>query len=137
MQTRPGSKARRLAGPDILHRDTGSKSGVCRFGLGLQSLFPVSPTLAEPQARMRYPGLVLVEIAVSEPVLRERLLARGRETAEQVEQRLQRNRNLSSVAHEAQVINNEGTLGSAGQALVARYAGTPNAYGPSPYQRNA
>ena len=78
------------------------------------------------QARMRYPGLVLVEIAVSEPVLRERLLARGRETAEQVEQRLQRNRDLSSVAPEAQVISNEGDLGSAGQALVAlirRYAG--------------
>ena len=79
-----------------------------------------------PQARARYPWLVLVEIAASESVLRKRLLARGRETAEQVDQRLQRNRELSPGAPDAQVIGNEGDLESAGQALVAlicRYAG--------------
>jgi len=79
-----------------------------------------------PQARARYPYLVLVGIAVSEPVLRERLLARGRETAEHLERRLQRNRELSPVAPHAQVISNEGCLESAGQALVAlicRHAG--------------
>jgi ribose 1,5-bisphosphokinase len=78
------------------------------------------------QARARYPELVPVEIAVSEPVRRDRLLARGRETAEQLERRLQRNRELSMVAPDVQVISNEGYLESAGQELVAlicRHAG--------------
>jgi ribose 1,5-bisphosphokinase len=91
-------------------------------------------------ARARYPQLVLVEISVSEPILRERLLARGRESAEQAEQRLQRNRELSRVAPEAQVIRNEGDLESAGQALVTligRYAGQLHCPERFPCQRMA
>lgn len=43
------------------------------------------------QARRRYPGLIGIVLAVDDDVLRRRLLARGRETPEQIEQRLARN----------------------------------------------
>ncbi|EEA00990.1 phosphonate metabolism protein/1,5-bisphosphokinase (PRPP-forming) PhnN [Burkholderia sp. H160] len=72
-----------------------------------------------PQARTRYPDLVPVEIAVSQAVLRERLLARGRETVEQVEQRLQRNRLLEQWSGKAEIIRNDGDLEQAGAALVS------------------
>jgi ribose 1,5-bisphosphokinase len=71
------------------------------------------------QARARYPYLVPVEIAVPEAVLRERLLARGRETVEQVEQRLQRNRLLEQSSGKAEIIRNDGDLKQAGEALVS------------------
>ncbi|MEX3944478.1 phosphonate metabolism protein/1,5-bisphosphokinase (PRPP-forming) PhnN [Paraburkholderia sp. BR10937] len=72
-----------------------------------------------PQARERYPYLVPVEIAVPEAVLRERLLARGRETPEQVAQRLQRNRLLERSSSQLEIIRNDGDLKEAGQALVS------------------
>jgi len=43
------------------------------------------------QARERYPDLVAVMLCVNTEVLHERLLKRGRETPEQIRQRLQRN----------------------------------------------
>ncbi|MCF3158866.1 phosphonate metabolism protein/1,5-bisphosphokinase (PRPP-forming) PhnN [Pseudomonas juntendi] len=46
------------------------------------------------EARARHPELLAVLVEVSPEVLRERLLARGRETAAQVEQRLARNARL-------------------------------------------
>ena len=45
-------------------------------------------------ARHRYPQLLAVLLQVDEEVLRQRLLARGRETPEQIEQRLARSREL-------------------------------------------
>ncbi|WP_457980953.1 phosphonate metabolism protein/1,5-bisphosphokinase (PRPP-forming) PhnN [Ectopseudomonas composti] len=45
-------------------------------------------------ARQRYPQLLAVLLQVDEAVLRQRLLARGRETPEQIEQRLARSREL-------------------------------------------
>ncbi|TDG02374.1 phosphonate metabolism protein/1,5-bisphosphokinase (PRPP-forming) PhnN [Paraburkholderia guartelaensis] len=71
------------------------------------------------QARARYPYLVPVEIAVPEAVLRERLLARGRETPEQVAQRLQRNRLLERSSGQVEIIRNDGDLEQAGQALIS------------------
>ena len=47
------------------------------------------------EARQRYKDLVPVWMHVSEDVLRERLLERGRETEEQIETRLLRNRELA------------------------------------------
>ncbi|MBF8757292.1 phosphonate metabolism protein/1,5-bisphosphokinase (PRPP-forming) PhnN [Pseudomonas guariconensis] len=44
-----------------------------------------------PEARRRYPHLLAIRLEVAPQVLRQRLLARGRETAEQIEQRLARN----------------------------------------------
>ncbi len=45
-------------------------------------------------ARQRYPNLLAILLQVDEAVLRQRLLARGRETPEQIEQRLARSREL-------------------------------------------
>ena len=50
------------------------------------------------QARQRYPWLIGVVLTVDLEVLRVRLLARGRETPEQIEQRLARNALFDSVA---------------------------------------
>lgn len=44
-----------------------------------------------PEARRRYPDLLAVLLSVEQDVLRERLLARGRESPEQIEARLARN----------------------------------------------
>jgi ribose 1,5-bisphosphokinase len=44
-----------------------------------------------PQARERYPDLLVVLLSVDQAVLRQRLLARGRESADEVEERLARN----------------------------------------------
>ncbi|MFK3817704.1 phosphonate metabolism protein/1,5-bisphosphokinase (PRPP-forming) PhnN [Pseudomonas sp. NPDC089407] len=48
------------------------------------------------QARRRYPHLLAVLVEVRPEVLRQRLLARGRESAEEVEQRLARNAGLQT-----------------------------------------
>lgn len=47
-------------------------------------------------ARQRYPQLLAIVLQVDETVLRQRLLARGRETPEQIEQRLARSRALQA-----------------------------------------
>lgn len=47
-------------------------------------------------ARQRYPNLLAILLQVDEAVLRQRLLARGRETPEQIEQRLARSRELQA-----------------------------------------
>ncbi|WP_405120407.1 phosphonate metabolism protein/1,5-bisphosphokinase (PRPP-forming) PhnN [Pseudomonas leptonychotis] len=46
------------------------------------------------QARQRYPELLAILLQVDEAALRQRLLARGRESAEQIEARLARNRHF-------------------------------------------
>ncbi len=48
-------------------------------------------------ARQRYPQLLAILLQVDEAVLRQRLLARGRETPEQIEQRLARSRSFAVV----------------------------------------
>jgi ribose 1,5-bisphosphokinase len=54
------------------------------------------------QARQRYPELIGVLLTVDMDVLRQRLLARGRETPEQIEQRLARNALFDSAAADAE-----------------------------------
>ncbi len=44
-----------------------------------------------PQARARYPDLQVILLSVDQAALRERLLARGRESLPQIEERLARN----------------------------------------------
>lgn len=65
------------------------------------------------EARRRYPGLLPVLLHVEEAVLRERLLRRGRESAEQIEARLRRSRRMQAeLASEAglHVLDNSGSL---------------------------
>ncbi|WP_339462174.1 phosphonate metabolism protein/1,5-bisphosphokinase (PRPP-forming) PhnN [Pseudomonas sp. EA_105y_Pfl2_R69] len=52
------------------------------------------------QARQRYPQLIGVLLTVEPAVLRERLLRRGRESIEQIEQRLARNAQFDAAAAE-------------------------------------
>lgn len=52
------------------------------------------------QARQRYPELMGILLSVDLDVLRQRLLARGRETPQQIEQRLARNELFDTTAAE-------------------------------------
>lgn len=66
------------------------------------------------EARQRYPDLLAVLIEVRPEVLRQRLLARGRETAEEIEQRLARNARMQTSADPSvHVLDNSGTLETA------------------------
>jgi len=71
------------------------------------------------EARRLYPELLPVCIEVSSEVLRQRLVTRGREDAQAVEQRLQRHRELQgTVLIDAIVVHNNGTVREAGDQLV-------------------
>jgi len=71
-----------------------------------------------PAARERYPNLLAVCLDVQPEVLRERLLARGRETPEQVDQRLARNARLQlEAAPSVHTLDNSGDLAAAVTAL--------------------
>jgi ribose 1,5-bisphosphokinase len=48
-----------------------------------------------PEAKRRFPDMALVTIEVPEPILKDRLLARGRESEFEIFARLKRNRELS------------------------------------------
>jgi ribose 1,5-bisphosphokinase len=71
------------------------------------------PKLAEvcPQAE-------IVEITASEPVIRQRLRARGRESEAAIEARLHRNRALADCPAALRILN-EGPLDQAAEALLA------------------
>lgn len=71
------------------------------------------------EASRRVPELLPVTIDVPDERLRERLLARGREDASSIEQRLERHRRMQSAGLSGHVITNDGPLESAGEALVA------------------
>lgn len=72
------------------------------------------------EARKRYPQLQAVLLTVSLPVLRERLLARGREPLEEIEARLARNEQFRSAAEqeEALLLDNSGALEHTVQRLL-------------------
>ena len=73
-----------------------------------------------PSAAARYPSLLPVLIAIDPAVLRQRLAARGRETAAEIEARIQRAMELDGIDHPALVvIANNGPLAEAGEAFVA------------------
>ena len=72
------------------------------------------------EARERYPQLQPVLLTVALPVLRERLLARGRESIEEIEARLARNEQFRSAAEqgEALILDNSGPLEQTVQRLL-------------------
>lgn len=62
-------------------------------------------------AQQRYPELLAILLQVDEAILRQRLLARGRETPAQIEQRLARSRDLQSDKWDGVLIlDNSGSL---------------------------
>jgi ribose 1,5-bisphosphokinase len=71
-------------------------------------------------AVMRYPSLLPILIAIDPAVLRQRLAARGRETAAEIEARIRRTMELKAVDHPGLVvIANNGPLADAGEAFAA------------------
>ncbi|MFK2913895.1 phosphonate metabolism protein/1,5-bisphosphokinase (PRPP-forming) PhnN [Pseudomonas sp. 3HC3] len=72
------------------------------------------------EARQRYPDLLVVLVQVKPEVLRQRLLARGRETTEEVEQRLARSARLQAAADPSVlVLDNSSTLEAAVVAFLS------------------
>ncbi|MCX9156076.1 phosphonate metabolism protein/1,5-bisphosphokinase (PRPP-forming) PhnN [Niveibacterium sp. 24ML] len=68
--------------------------------------------------RERYPTASVVEIVASESIVRQRLLARGREDLASVEARLARNRQLVACPADLRIAN-EASLHEAAQALLS------------------
>lgn len=79
------------------------------------------------QALQKYPTLVAVHITASPDVLRQRLLARGRETPVQIEARVQRALDFQA-PHEAAAIevHNDHSIDAAGQQLLSALAQLPD-----------
>ncbi|MGB1237369.1 MAG: phosphonate metabolism protein/1,5-bisphosphokinase (PRPP-forming) PhnN [Pseudomonadales bacterium] len=72
------------------------------------------------QAQKRYPDLVPVLVQVDESHLRERLQQRARESAEQIEQRLVRHRELvDTLPADIQIVDNSGELAHSCEQLCA------------------
>ncbi|WP_367863622.1 phosphonate metabolism protein/1,5-bisphosphokinase (PRPP-forming) PhnN [Pseudomonas guariconensis] len=72
-----------------------------------------------PEARRRYPNLLTIRLEVAPQVLRERLLTRGRESVEQVEQRLARSALLQAGDDpDVHVLDNSTSLADTVKALL-------------------
>lgn len=67
-------------------------------------------------ARRCFPGLTVVHVSASPPILRQRLIARGRESLPSVEARIERNATLSPTA-DFHVLN-DGALENAGRQML-------------------
>lgn len=71
------------------------------------------------QACQLHPHLVAVLVTASESTLRERLMARGRESAAEIEERISRASEFESLAAtHLHRINNEGSIEAGGKALI-------------------
>ncbi len=77
-----------------------------------------------PQARNRYPDLLAIVLNVEPQVLRARLMARGRETPEEIEARLARSAQLQSSAdaEKLHILDNSGPLAATVTALLGLIA---------------
>lgn len=79
-----------------------------------------------PQARQRYPDLLAILLTVSDEILRQRLLARGRESVADIEARLQRNSRFTVELLASDpavfVLDNSGALQQTAEKLLQRIA---------------
>lgn len=71
------------------------------------------------EARRVFPGIAPVLITVSTDVLRERLLARGRESGEEIEKRIQRNLEIDVDDSQAIRVSNDGPLEESGKQFLS------------------
>lgn len=71
-----------------------------------------------PQAAKRYPEMVPVQIVVDREILRQRLIARGRESREEVECRLERATWFDCRHGNLVCVDNSGELPEAGENLL-------------------
>jgi ribose 1,5-bisphosphokinase len=63
-----------------------------------------------PKARQRYPDLLAILLTVEPQVLRQRLLARGRESLEDIERRLARSQQLALPDQDVHLLDNSARL---------------------------
>lgn len=79
-----------------------------------------------PQARQRYPDVLAILLTVSDDILRQRLLARGRESVADIEARLQRNSRFTVELLASDpavfVLDNSGELAQTRERLLQRLA---------------
>jgi len=75
-----------------------------------------------PVAALQYPHLITVVIEADPEVIRRRLQHRGRETAMEIQQRIQRQPAITATAAGYIGIRNDGALEEAGNALIAAFA---------------
>ncbi len=74
-----------------------------------------------PLLKPRFPDLMVVNLTVETDILARRLVGRGRESAEEIEKRLQRTKALADddlFGEETVHLDNSGSLSVAGEALV-------------------
>lgn len=71
-----------------------------------------------PQVRQRYPNLLVILLQVKPEVLRQRLIARQRETIEEIERRLARNDDFGRLPGDVHLLDNSGDLELAAQRLL-------------------
>jgi ribose 1,5-bisphosphokinase len=72
-----------------------------------------------PEARERYPGLLVCSIEASHEVLRARLRARGRESDAEIADRLARAARFTVAGDDVVAISNDGPLSEAAEHLIA------------------
>lgn len=72
-----------------------------------------------PEAARRYPEIVPVLVSVETDILRERLLARGRESTSEIERRLERARAYEVAHPNLELVDNSDDLSVAGKRLLA------------------
>ena len=76
------------------------------------------------QASQRYPQMQVILLEVSEAVIRQRLVERGRETAQEIEARIAHNQQLPPVEHpHLHILNNNSSLAETGARLMALLKG--------------
>jgi len=83
-----------------------------------------------PQVRARYPGLLVLLLTVDQTILRQRLLARGRESLPEIDERLARNARFSEhllADHDPAVhlLDNSGALERTVERLLTCLDGQP------------
>ena len=72
-----------------------------------------------PTATERFPNMNVVLITVSPEVLRQRLTDRGRETSAEIEQRIDRSRQLAPIAHPNLIrLSNDAPLAESGAQFI-------------------
>ncbi|MBC3788499.1 phosphonate metabolism protein/1,5-bisphosphokinase (PRPP-forming) PhnN [Spirosoma utsteinense] len=76
------------------------------------------------QASQRYPHMRVILLEVNSDVIRQRLVERGRETAEEIDARIAHNQQLAPVEHpHLHVLNNDFSLAETGAKLMALLTG--------------
>ncbi|AUD06129.1 phosphonate metabolism protein/1,5-bisphosphokinase (PRPP-forming) PhnN [Spirosoma pollinicola] len=77
-----------------------------------------------PQASQRYPQMRVILLEVNSDAIRQRLVERGRETAQEIDARIAHNQQLPPVEHpHLYVLNNDSSLAEAGVKLMALLKG--------------